>query len=103
MESFKKALEEKKATFEVVERVVDYLEDLRKEVNRKWDKTGEQEQDWDYKDGKRVPKWRDADETIPVMRDIYDYMPKDESEYTDADRLKLIAIDSIYTAVMKLV
>lgn len=101
MESFKKALEEKKATLEVVERVVDFLEDMRNDVHRKWDKTGDQEQDWTYKDGKRVPLWQDEEETIPVMRDIHDYVPKDESDYTDADRLKLKIIDDIYKAVMK--
>lgn len=93
----------KRAILEVLDELYADLEVMEKNTSRKWGRTGavEQSKTWN-----RETKEYDLDydeDGNPVMEDVYDYIPKTDSDYDDSDRAKLSAIESVKKALDKLV
>lgn len=47
--------------------------------------------------------WEDDEKTIPKMKTIWDYVPKDESELTEDDRLHIHIIYTIKAQLEKMI
>ena len=90
---------------EVLEDLVKNLESKLEDAGKHYDKTGERIQDYDWKDHEKILLWEDEEQTIPKMRDVYDYIPyTDEELKNNPDaQARIEVINDIITALEKLV
>lgn len=85
-------IEEKKVELEVLGSVIEHLNSLKDGYTKSYEKVGE-EQAKDWKTGEL--KWEDEAQTIPMMRNLYDYLPKPEETLTEKDRHAIAYIDQL--------
>ena len=81
--------------------VYEKLQYMLKDANTKWDKTGTKVQDYHWENGHSVLAWEDEEKTIPKMRDEYGNVPKEESDYTEEDRIRIDCIKKIQKMLEK--
>ena len=92
----------KKAMLDVIEELYSSLETTEKNVAYSYEVVGkEDEQDKDWRTGEL--KWDDEEKTIPHYKNKWDYVKRDEADFSDYDRAKLEAIAEICKALDKLI
>lgn len=89
----------KTAMADILREVNTNLEYIRKQYATEYKPVG-QEQAYKWEDHKKVPLWEDEDQTIPKLRDTWDYVEK--LELTEEDKLHLEALDKVEELLMKL-
>lgn len=93
----------KRAMLEVLEELYVDLETMEKNTNRKWGKTGAVEQSKKWNKETREYDLEYDEDGNPVMEEVYDYIPKTDSDYDDTDRAKLSAVETVKKALDKLI
>ena len=93
-------IKQKKAELEVLEKLFEILNRDEEDAFQRYEKVGvEQQKDW--RTGEL--KWEDEDCTIPKMTDKYDYVPIKESEMSDEEYAKYMAISAVKAVLEKMV
>ena len=92
----------KKAMLDIIEELYKSLDDTEKNVTYSYEAVGkEEEQATDWRTGEL--RWEDEEKTIPYYKNKYDYVKRDEADFSDYDKAKLEAIAEIRKALDKLI
>lgn len=87
---------------EVLERLDSVLEGIIKDHSTEWKCVGKtDEQDTNWRTGELL--WEDDEQTIPKYRDKYDYVEKDDDEYSEEDLMYLDICNDFRTRLEKLI
>ena len=89
------------AKAEILDGLYTDVKEKYKSAFQEYCKTGEQEQVKDWKTGEL--QWEDEEKTIPVMRDIYDWIDVPEDELSEEQLAKIWACENILEALEKMV
>lgn len=92
----------RKAELNVLETLMQELDRLEHDNTCSYEEVGkETEQAKDWRTGEL--RWEDDEKTIPYYKSIYDWVPKEEKDLSDEDRALLKAIDTVRTALEKMI
>ena len=97
--------EQKSMELEILGKLYEELDRMEKDVCEVYTDTGRQEQKtkWnpDTRDYDLV--WKDEEQTIPVMREVWEYVATPYEKLDDGGKAKVDAIKKVKTALEKMI
>ena len=85
-------LQTRRKQLEAIEKILSSLDEIERDIRCTLEVSGKYDnQARSYDTGELL--WEDAEKTIPLYRDKYDYVPKET--LTDADNAKLEVVQSV--------
>ena len=89
-----KNVQVKRAQIDVIEKLLEALDDLRKDTSKEYKKVGkETKQATNWRTGELL--WEDEEKTIPKYEDRYEYVDIPEEQMTDSKKALLQAISDM--------
>ena len=93
---------EKQFTAEILSMLYERVEEYENSYKTEYQKIGESdEQATNWKTGELV--WEDEEKTIPVMKAIWDYVPKSAEDLSDDDKLRIKVCQQIKSQLEKMI
>lgn len=85
-------LQKRRKQLDITEKILAALDEIERDIRCSFEMVGKYDtQAKDYDTGELL--WEDAEKTIPLYRDKYDYVPKET--LTDADNVQLKVVQSV--------
>lgn len=97
--------EQKSMELEILGKLYEELDRMEKDVCEVYTDTGRQEQKktWNSSIGDYELVWEDEGQTIPVMREVWDYVTTPYEKLDDEKKAKVDAIKKVKTALEKMI